>query len=375
SEDAAAAVADLANDVKVMLNEAYVDAITDTYTVAPDSYYVAMGDSSVFGENTYAQKLAAELGLTTSQFINLSAAGMSVAETIGLVNANASEIAKADLITIGYSNNTMMEFVIAQLKAATGNGEAQPMDWTALVGEKLVPHVEKALADITADMLASGVDAQYAELLSVAVEAYAYAAVSHALNYPMVVGSIHEINPDALVVIVGMYNPLAGVSVRLSSTETIEIGDYVQKLIDLANMETLAYAMLAPNTIYVDAPNVTTQAQPGEIPVVNFLMGLLMNGTDKYYATEDGHAYIAQQILNALTVTKSGLLGDANNDGVVDSYDATLILQYLADYIGKEDINYAVCDVDGDGFVDSYDVTLILQYLAEYITSFPAEIQ
>lgn len=375
SEDAAAAVADLANDVKVMLNEAYVDAITDTYTVAPDSYYVAMGDSSVFGENTYAQKLAAELGLTTSQFINLSAAGMSVAETIGLVNANASEIAKADLITIGYSNNTMMEFVITQLKAATGNGAAQPMDWTALVGEKLVPHVQKALADITADMLASGVDAQYAELLSVAVEAYAYAAVSHALNYPTVVGSIHEINPDALVVIVGMYNPLAGVSVKLSSTETIEIGDYVQKLIDLANMETLAYAMLAPNTIYVDAPNVTTQAQPGEIPVVNFLMGLLMNGTDKYYATEDGHAYIAQQILNALTVTKSGLLGDANNDGVVDSYDATLILQYLADYIGKEDINYAVCDVDGDGFVDSYDVTLILQYLAEYITSFPAEIQ
>ncbi len=375
SEDAAAAVADLANDVKVMLNEAYVDAITDTYTVAPDSYYIAMGDSSVFGENTYAQKLAAELGLTTSQFINLSAAGMSVAETIGLVNANASEIAKADLITIGYSNNTMMEFVIAQLKAATDNGEAQPMDWTALVGEKLVPHVQKALADITADMLASGVDAQYAELLSVAVEAYAYAAVSHALNYPTVVGSIHEINPDALVVIVGMYNPLAGVSVKLSSTETIEIGDYVQKLIDLANMETLAYAMLAPNTIYVDAPNVTTQAQPGEIPVVNFLMGLLMNGTDKYYATEDGHAYIAQQILNALTVTKIGLLGDADNDGVVDSYDATLILQYLADYIGKEDINYAVCDVDGDGFVDSYDVTLILQYLAEYITSFPAEIQ
>ena len=375
SEDAAAAVTDLANDVKAMLNEAYVDAITDTYTVAPDSYYVAMGDSSVFGENTYAQKLAAELGLTTSQFINLSAAGMSVAETIGLVNANASEIAKADLITIGYSNNTMMEFVITQLKAATGNGAVQPMDWTALVGEKLVPHVEKALADITADMLASGVDAQYAELLSVAVEAYAYAAVSHALNYPMVVGSIHEINPDALVVIVGMYNPLTGVSVRLNSTETIEIGDYVQKLIDLANMETLTYAMLAPNTIYVDAPSVTTQAQPGEIPVVNFLMGLLMNGTDKYYATEDGHAYIAQQILNALTVTKIGLLGDADNDGVVDSYDATLILQYVAEIIEKQDIHYDVCDVDGDGAVDSYDATLILQYVAEIITHFPAEIR
>ena len=374
SEDAAAAVADLANDVKVMLNEAYVDAITDTYTVTPDSYYVAMGDSSVFGENTYAQKLAAELGLTTSQFINLSAAGMSVAETIGLVNANASEIAKADLITIGYSNNTMMEFVIAQLKAATDNGVAQPMDWTALVGEKLVPHVQKALADITADMLASGVDAQYAELLSVAVEAYAYAAVSHALNYPAVVGSIHEINPDALVVIVGMYNPLAGVSVRLSSTETIEIGDYVQKLIDLANMETLAYAMLAPNTIYVDAPNVTTQAQPGEIPVVNFLMGLLMNGTDKYYATEDGHAYIAQQILNALTVTKSGLLGDANNDGVVNSIDAAMVLQYDIGMIQANAINLAVSDVNGDGAVNSIDAAMVLQYDIGMIQQFPAAI-
>ena len=119
----------------------------------------------------------------------------------------------------------------------------------------------------------------------------------------------------------------------------------------------------------------TTQAQPGEIPVVNFLMGLLMNGTDKYYATEDGHAYIAQQILNALTVTKIGLLGDADNDGVVDSYDATLILQYVAEIIEKQDIHYDVCDVDGDGAVDSYDATLILQYVAEIITHFPAEIR
>lgn len=372
SEDAAAAVADLVNDVKAMLDEAYVDAITDTYTVTPDSYYVALGDSSVFGENTYAQKLAAELGLTTSQFNNLSTAGMSVAETVGLVNANASAIAKADLITIGYSTNTMMEFVIAQLKAATDNGEAQPMDWTALVGEKLVPHVQKALGDITADMLASGVDAQYAELLAVAVEAYAYAAISHALNYPMVVGSIHEINPDALVVIVGMYNPLAGVSVRLSNTETIEIGDYVQKLIDLANMETLAYAMLAPNTIYVDAPDVTTQAQPGEIPVVNFLMGLLTNGTDKYYATEDGHAYIAQQILNALTVAKIGLLGDANNDGIVNSIDSAMILQYDVNMIEANMIFLAVCDVNGDGSVNSIDAAMILQFDVGMIEQFPA---
>ena len=103
-------------------------------------------------------------------------------------------------------------------------------------------------------------------------------------------------------------------------------------------------------------------------------MGLLMNGTDKYYATEDGHAYIAQQILNALTVTKSGLLGDANNDGKVSLVDAVLVLDYCIHAIVADRINVAVADVSGDGKVSLADAVMILDYSIKAIDRFPAEI-
>ena len=63
--------------------------------------------------------------------------------------------------------------------------------------------------------------------------------------------------------------------------------------------------------------------------------------------------------MNALTVK---MLGDANDDGVVDSYDATLIARYDVGLIGADALNLAVCDINGDGVVDSYDATLVARY-------------
>ena len=80
------------------------------------------------------------------------------------------------------------------------------------------------------------------------------------------------------------------------------------------------------------------------------------------------------QILNALNIVflRNGLLGDANSDGIVDSYDAALILQFDVGAITADQIDLTVCDVNGDGIVDSYDATLILQFDVGMITKFPA---
>ena len=152
--------------------------------------------------------------------------------------------------------------------------------------------------------------------------------------------TIHAVSPEAEVVVTGIQNPVTGLTLNVEGTEVNvgEYAEYVQYVVDALNLHLYAYALATDNTTYVGGNT-------------------------------------AADILNALTVTKAPLLGDANNDGVVDSYDVTLILQYLAEYIGRDDINYAACDVDGDGVVDSYDATLILQYLAEYISFFPAEIR
>ena len=179
-----------------------------------------------------------------------------------------------------------------------------------------------------------------ADLAVAAIENALYGYVRFANEFTSVLNTIHAVSPDAEVVISGIENPAIGMDQEIPGTQVNvgEYAEYVQYVVDALNLHLYAYALANDNTTYVGGNT-------------------------------------AADILNALTVTKAPLLGDANNDGVVDSYDVTLILQYLAEYIGRDDINYAACDVDGDGLVDSYDATLILQYLAEYISFFPAEIR
>ena len=67
------------------------------------------------------------------------------------------------------------------------------------------------------------------------------------------------------------------------------------------------------------------------------------------------------------------LLGDINNDGSIDSIDATLILSDYADLaVGKATSFNAeqakAADVNGDGKYDSIDASLILAYYSHIQT-------
>jgi hypothetical protein len=157
----------------------------------------------------------------------------------------------------------------------------------------------------------------------------------------------------------------------------IAVGEYVQYLIDAANLQNLIYAMLTENTIYVDAPAVDTLFEEavaeGSINVVGpqtYIFALMMGYMNP---SETGHEYIKDQILNALNVTRATKLGDVNHDGLVDVEDAMLIQQYDAFLVGEEDLDLSVADVSGDGVVDVEDAMLIQQYDAFIIDVFPAE--
>ena len=63
----------------------------------------------------------------------------------------------------------------------------------------------------------------------------------------------------------------------------------------------------------------------------------------------------------------TGLMGDVNRDGVVDTDDAALICYYDAELIGESDLHLCVGDVTGDGVVDTDDAAVICYYDAELI--------
>ena len=89
----------------------------------------------------------------------------------------------------------------------------------------------------------------------------------------------------------------------------------------------------------MDAPAVETEFDAAEAAdAMDFILTLIdEESREVLLATDAGHEYIKEQILNALTITvvEAGLLGDADSNGVVNTLDALLVLQYYTGAIEK----------------------------------------
>lgn len=374
------------NNVVTAVNTCLYNATHGEYEIDRFSKYVALGSNAA-----YADELAALLGLS-DRYVKMALSDNYLADVAGadfvtvkldngefftfaynqvmgmaaeLINSNASLV---NLMKNPYYGATVKEYLTAYVNL---DAKAEELNWSAYLDARAQGVLRETLANVKALMLQDGVPEVYAfdigailtemlnegsdedyivvnlvleipvaDLAVAAIENVLYAYVRFANEFTSVLNTIHAVSPEAEVVVTGIQNPVIGLTLNVAGTEVNvgEYAEYVQYVVDALNLHLYAYALATDNTTYVGGNT-------------------------------------AADILNALTVTKAPLLGDANNDGVVDSYDVTLILQYLAEYIGRDDISYAACDVDGDGVVDSYDATLILQYLAEYISFFPAEIR
>ena len=62
------------------------------------------------------------------------------------------------------------------------------------------------------------------------------------------------------------------------------------------------------------------------------------------------------------------MIGDVDNNGVVNTTDCTLILRYLKGYEQLNDIQLLAADADKNEVVNTTDVTKILRYLKGYET-------
>jgi len=336
------------------------------YVITDDSYYVAIDELYGKGEG-YADKLAAELGIAYTEINEL----------------DADEIAKADLITVRYNNEPMIDYMIDQIMKAMADKALDDYDWSVYVGENGAAYVQQAMTSVEA-MLAENGMGDLSELAAVAVESYAYEYVGHLIGYIQELKTITTINPEALVISVGMNNALAEVVLTLDEEE-LALGEYIQYVVDAANLEAFAYALVTGDTIYVDAAEVKTNFTLTNANLMGFITSVTMFPED-LKATDEGHAYIKEQICNALTVTvydpseenppeeNAAMLGDADLDGDVDARDAALAYGiFNAKVNNATDQQLKNADVDGDGDVDARDAALIYAYFNGKMAAFPAE--
>ena len=128
--------------------------------------------------------------------------------------------------------------------------------------------------------------------------------------------------------------------------------------------------MITGDAIFVEAPEVetnNTDSSWSEVDLIKMLMNA--NGFEVLNPNEAGDTYITNQILGALNITKieeeepAGLLGDVNDDGVVDTKDVVRLRKYFADPESTT-INFANADVNCDGEVDTKDMVRMRKYFA-----------
>ena len=394
-------------------NTVYFNATHGVYGIGEDSYYVAIGDDYVVD---YAKLLAEELGLG-EKTANVTAGSMAdILENV-LLPENLLTIANADMITVGYSNTSIFSFAVEQLRLYVGNNPTMEMDWNKAVGEDLNVYVQDYLAQLRAELVAQGLDTVVsvpmtkvsinpAEVIMLLVESYAYAAVDYARNYPALIETIRAINEDALIVSVGMSNTLADIELDMNElfaaqgveVEAIAFGEYVQYLVDIANNEALAIAMLGSNIVYVDAPEVDLVADEDAYDsVMIFLLEGIMDlqdpsgwlgltGIGKFEnglkPSEEGNAYIVEQILNALTITEKQpeqpeepevpnvMMGDVTGDGKVNVGDAVKMLKAIAaKTTGEFSVEeFTAADVTRDGKINVGDAVKLLKAIASKTT-------
>ena len=288
---------------KEVLGQVY-DEVKAGFGYAKDqnSYYVALGDAAAYGPA--AKLLAAELGVN---YADLTAPGATAAELLANLSDDAAEIEKADLVTLGFSPNAFMSFAGKQVKAAMTGKELAEMDWVALVGKDAAALIAAELEKVSEEIVNSGIPAAYAPAVSVLIESYAYAYIAHLLNSVALANGIRAINGDAVVALVGMHNPMDGVILDLNG-ELLDLGEYVDYIVDVANVCALGYAVCEENTVYADALDVETAYTGGPVSALAFVLELMKfdSVSAKYQPTEAGYEYIQEQIYAALNPTAAG---------------------------------------------------------------------
>ena len=336
------------------------------YNPTKDSYYVAIGDGSVKETATYAtyvSALAQELKLG-DKYKNLGVKDLLITEAIAeVIEPNKAEIEKADLVTIGFSANGFASTVLNEVMR--DQNEPSAIHWEKYLDEAGVAEIKGALADLKQYMKSIGVSGAYnvlgmkldvVESIALAAECLAFGALEFSHELPVVVEKIHEINPNAKIVIVGIDNPMEGATIQLTSGTIVDLGGYLGMLIDVSAQISQSVALQNPKVAYVAAPNASNANDGVQLSETEMIIAYLPQNVSKNLPDAEGQAYIKTQIENALY-----MMGDVTNDGKVDYKDAMLVLRASVKLETLDDKLAVRGDVTGDGKMDYKDAMKILR--------------
>lgn len=334
-------------------------AVNEKYTPNSNSYYVSLGDSIVTGfgfeedgyrnygyktkvVSSFPYLLTEKLELDPeTQYTQLAMGGLRAEDILYILDDNYNadqygrvnvpndlakygegfeaernsfkeEIQKADFVTIDMGGNNYGTFVTSQINRYLNGEDLWEMDFNRFGNrQELVDLIKNAVHENEAYFIASlkesglPVDAaiDFTKLANVYAESFAYGTLGLLDSEWNVLDKIHEINPDAFIGVLGLYNTLDDVYIEKYRIR-IDIGKVVDVFKDLVNAYTIAYCGMHAKTVFIPIDEVEMISDSMEYSR-NLLDGEVIkhmmadNGLASH-PSKAGHEYMAERVLKVI---------------------------------------------------------------------------
>ena len=280
-------------------------------TCKPSVNYVALGGIVTAGDGLkssvpkYADLFADAISASGVEvnFTNLAVSAQDKDKTFNELNAqnvssyveaNREAIAEADIITYNL-DSTALKNVIFELLGG------DPVNWEQYLTESEKQLVLAVVAKLFASLTADAGEIPF--VTEAMIEKLAYVVVRHCIESMRAVEAIKAINPNADLIVIGMYNPFDGMIVDMDG-QSADIGLLFDDIIEAADFFYGLTAIMNDIT-FVSAPDaevvgVGTISLGANMSTVA-LMRTLSTMAKKMLATEAGHEYIAERLIHAVS--------------------------------------------------------------------------
>ena len=331
---------------------------TGVYEPDGSSYYVAIGDDTAIGENSYVSLLATRYGVTAK---NLAAKNMLIDEAdAAFLAENNADIVKADLITIGFSVNGFASVAVEEVMKDLSDAESY-LQWDKYLPEEGVKEIEAVLARMKKYLEDNGMSGNLmgiskSDALVAAAESIAFGTLAYINELPRLIDDLRVINPTAQIVVVGMDNPMENSSIALGSGEKMELGIYVDQL--LKNMDDASQTVVLEreNAVFVTATHAANENDNQELTENKLIRSYIGGVRAEAKPNEEGQKYIQNRINLALRQN-----GDVDGDGKISYNDALIVLRLSIGLAELSEEEAAFGDVDGADGLSYNDALKILR--------------
>ena len=303
------------DDAAEKIPQLVYDATHGVYEITDKSHYVALGGATAYGlgcvnGKTYSELFAEHLGLQDS-YVDLTDDELDITGAVQNIKDNAAEIAKADIITY------QMDVYMFMLAAMEGN-----VDWSKYIADAEILELIEDAKQAAIDELSKELDANDVADAAEQVEQILYAFVAYGFENANAIKEIKAINSDAVIVMLGMYNPLQGLTVEVEGT-VVDVANMFENLMIATDVNNLIFSMTSGGIVFVE---ISMAEADGFDPIVVDPENLdaaqadvleILDNLDNMCANAEGHEYIYNQILDALEIIrKQPETGDNTNIGM-----------------------------------------------------------